>query len=157
MTSPSARSSRGRFGHARTVGIASALALAAVHLIEMPEHLEEMPYLGVLFGVGGLLLIAAAVGLFRNGWSRLAWTTGSLVAAGMFVGYVISRTAGLPGMEVESWVEPLGIVSLALEVVFLAAAAAALRAQPPRSDQVPDDHDRAFEHEAVGLRRSRSS
>ena len=107
------------------IGVATALALAAIHLIEMPEDYEEMPYLGVLFGIGGALLLATVVGLVRHSWSRLAWATGALVAAGMFVGYVISRTVGLPGMEIEPWGEPLGVLSLVLEAVFVAAAAAA--------------------------------
>jgi hypothetical protein len=109
-------------GAARMVGVATALALAAIHLIEMPEDFEEMPYLGVLFGVGGVLLIAAAVGMVRRSASRVAWATGALVAAGMFVGYCISRTVGLPGMDVEAWGEPLGVLSLVLEAVFLMAA-----------------------------------
>jgi drug/metabolite transporter (DMT)-like permease len=112
-------------GKARMVGLASALALAAIHLIEMPEDFEEMPYLGVLFGIGGVLLVAAAAGLIRRSSRRVAWATGSLVAVGMFVGYCLSRTVGLPGMDPEPWGEPLGVLSLVLEVVFVAAAAAA--------------------------------
>jgi hypothetical protein len=110
------------------VGVVSALALAAIHLIEMPEEFEEVPYLGVLFAVGGVLLVAAAVGLIRRSSSRVAWVTGSLVAVGMFAGYCISRTAGLPGLEVEEWGEPLGVLALVLEVVFVAAAAVAFMA-----------------------------
>ena len=112
-------------GAARMVGVVTALALAAIHLLEMPEDFEEMPYLGVLFGVGGVLLIAAAVGMIRRSASRVAWATGALVAAGMFVGYCISRTVGLPGMDVEAWGEPLGVLSLVLEAVFLMAAVVA--------------------------------
>ena len=107
------------------IGVGSALALAAIHLMEMPEDFEEMPYLGVLFGVGGVLLVAAAIGMVRRSSSRIAWATGSLIAAGMFLGYCVSRTVGLPGMEPEPWGEPLGVVSLVLEVVLLAAAVVA--------------------------------
>jgi len=118
-----------RLGRARAVGVASALALAAIHLVEMPEEFEEAPYLGVLFAVGGVLLVAAAVGLVRRSSSRVAWVTGALVAIGMFAGYCISRTAGLPGLDVEEWGEPLGVLSLVLEVVLVAAAAVALAAR----------------------------
>jgi hypothetical protein len=95
-----------------------------------------MPYLGVLFGIGGVLLLAAVVGLARRSWSRIAWATGSLVAAGMFAGYVMSRTVGLPGMDVEPWGEPLGVLSLVLEAVFLAAAAAAVVASSRTREEV---------------------
>jgi drug/metabolite transporter (DMT)-like permease len=111
------------------VGVVSAMALAAIHLIEMPEEFEEMPYLGVLFGVGGILLVTAAVALMRRSGGGGAWATGSLVAVGMFVGYCLSRTLGLPGMEPEAWGEPLGILALVLEVVFVAAAAVAYGAR----------------------------
>lgn len=115
-------------GAARMVGVVTALALAAVHLMEMPEDYAEMPYLGVLFGVGGILLVAAAIGLFRRSSSRVAWATGALISAGMFVGYAISRTVGLPAMDPEPWGEPLGVLSLVLEFVFLAAAFVAFMA-----------------------------
>jgi hypothetical protein len=42
------------------------------------------------------------------------------------VGYVLSRTIGLPLLpaEPEAWFEPLGIASLLVEVAFLAIAVA---------------------------------
>ena len=37
-----------------------------------------------------------------------------------FVGYVISRTVGLPGLPaVEEWLEPLGLLSLLVEALFV--------------------------------------
>ena len=37
-----------------------------------------------------------------------------------FVGYVISRTVGLPGLPaVEEWLEPLGSLSLLVESLFV--------------------------------------
>jgi hypothetical protein len=118
------------------VGVVSALALAAVHLAEMPEEFEEAPYLGVLFALGGLALIGAAVGLMRQSMNRIAWMTGALVAVGMFVGYALSRTVGLPGLEIEEWGEPLGVLSLVLEVVLVAAAAVALLSSSKRRTAV---------------------
>jgi hypothetical protein len=36
------------------------------------------------------------------------------------VGYVISRTVGLPGLPaVEEWLEPLGLLSLLVEGLFV--------------------------------------
>lgn len=139
MTTASVPASGLGLGAARLVGVASALALAAIHLVEMPEDFEEMPYLGVLFGVGGVLLVAAAVGLVRRSSSRVAWATGLLTAVGMFVGYCVSRTVGLPGMDPEPWGEPLGVLALVLEVVFVVAAAAAIMAHS-RSRQDNEAH-----------------
>jgi hypothetical protein len=35
------------------------------------------------------------------------------------IGYVISRTVGLPGIAPDVWLEPLGILSLLVEVAFV--------------------------------------
>lgn len=110
---------------ARLLAVVSGLALAAAHLVLVPEEMEEMFYMGALFAVGGALLIFACVALLRRTLVRLAWMTGSLVSLGMFLGYVASRTIGLPGGHAEEWGEPLGVLSLVLELVFLGAAAVA--------------------------------
>jgi hypothetical protein len=45
---------------------------------------------------------------------------GALIAFGSIVGYVISRTVGLPMLEVEDeWLEPLGAISLAVEAFYM--------------------------------------
>jgi hypothetical protein len=44
---------------------------------------------------------------------------GLLVALGSIAGFIWSRTSGMPGMEVEEWLSPFGIVSMALEGVFI--------------------------------------
>ena len=99
---------------------AGALLIAAVgliHLLGAPEELEEAAYLGLLFlaNFGGA--VAAAIGLYRN--HRWGWGLGALVAGGAFAGYVVSRTIGLPGMSVEEWLEPLGVLSLLVEALFM--------------------------------------
>ena len=47
------------------------------------------------------------------------WILGVLVAGGAFVGYVVSRTVGLPGIPVEEWLEPVEILSLLVEGLFV--------------------------------------
>jgi hypothetical protein len=46
-------------------------------------------------------------------------------ACGALVAYAISRTVGLPGLpaEPDAWLEPLGVVSVIAELVFLFCAA----------------------------------
>ena len=62
--------------------------------------------------------ILAAIGIYRGrSWG---WGLGALVSVGAFVGYVISRTIGLPGLPVEEeWLEPLGLLSLLVEALFV--------------------------------------
>ncbi|HNP86127.1 MAG TPA: hypothetical protein PKK78_08320 [Kouleothrix sp.] len=101
-------------------GIALILATGLVHLVEAPENLEEAFYKGVLFFLNAAGALIAAVGIYRGqrGWG---WSLGSLIALSSIVGYVISRTVGLPGLEVDDeWFEPLGVASLLVEGVYLA-------------------------------------
>ena len=104
-----------------------ALALAgtgALHLALVPEYLEEAPYIGVLFIFGGIaaILIAAVIALRDD---LRAWAGGAAIAAGMAVGFVLSRTTGLPGFHEAEW-EASGILSLLLELGFVGLAASAL-------------------------------
>jgi hypothetical protein len=92
---------------------------------EAHEYLSEETYVGVLFllGAGAGALVASRL---RRAPDTLAWALGALVAAAMAVGFVLSRTVGLPGFHEAEW-ELSGLVSLILEGAFVAAAAAALR------------------------------
>src|SRR5215204_7826919 len=96
-------------------GASLIAAVGLIHLLEAPEELEEVTYLGLLFlaNFGGA--VVAAIGIVRN--HRWGWGLGALVAGGTFAGYVISCTIGLPGLPVEEWLEPLGVLSLLVEAL----------------------------------------
>jgi hypothetical protein len=100
------------------VGISLIAVVGLIHLIDAPEDLEEGSYLGFLFLANFLGALVAAAGIYRG--SRWGWVIGLLVAGGAFAGYVISRTAGLPGLPAEEeWLEPLGVLSLVVEALFV--------------------------------------
>lgn len=75
----------------------------------------------MLFILGGLAAGLVAIRLWRVD-DALAWVAGALIAAGMAVGFVLSRTLGLPGFHESEW-ELSGLLSLLLEAAFLVAAA----------------------------------
>lgn len=82
----------------------------------MPEHFEEAKYLGVLFILNGVGAGCAAVGIYlQRGWG---WWLGAFIAAFSIINYIISRTVGLPGREVEDW-NTIGIISLVVEATFI--------------------------------------
>jgi len=85
---------------------------------------------GVLFLANGIAAIVAAFGIYR-GERNWGWGLGVLVAGGALVGYVISRTVGLPSLAPDIWLEPLGILSLMVEAAFIALFAQSRRAAPP--------------------------
>jgi hypothetical protein len=99
-------------------GITLIAVVGLIHLIDAPEDLEEGSYLGFLFLANFLGALVAAAGIYRG--YRWGWVIGLLVAGGAFAGYVISRTAGLPGLPAEEeWLEPLGVLSLVVETLFV--------------------------------------
>jgi hypothetical protein len=111
--------------------IAAAVALLAAGAVHIPitgEHLEEAPYMGALFialtvacGICAILLV------LRD--NPLVWMVAGGVAALAVIGYVLSRTVGLPQIDddVGNWSDPLGTVALVTEGLTVVMAALALR------------------------------
>jgi uncharacterized membrane protein len=99
-------------------GISLIVIVGLIHLINSPEDLEEGSYTGLLYLANFSGALTAAIGIYRGrSWG---WSLGALVAGGAFVAYVISRTVGLPGLPVEEeWLEPLGLLSLLVEALFV--------------------------------------
>jgi len=99
-------------------GISLIVVVGLIHLIDAPGDLQEAPYQGLLFLANFFGALTAAIGIYRG--RTWGWSLGFLVACGAFVGYVISRTVGLPGLPVEEeWLEPLGLLSLLVEALFI--------------------------------------
>ena len=110
------------------LAIASIVATGLIHAIEAPGSFGEAAYKGWLFALNGVGALVAACGI-SHGKSRVGWNLGLLIAAGSLVGYVASRTVGLPGIpaEPEARLEPLGVASLVAEVLFVACWTVSLR------------------------------
>ena len=100
------------------VGLAS---IALVHLLDVPDKFDELPYIGVLF-VGLIITsLLLAEGMIRTDDLRV-WLVAGVVSAATIVGYAISRTSGLPGDEgddIGNWTEPLGLASLLVEGIVV--------------------------------------
>jgi hypothetical protein len=104
----------------KLLAILAILGTGLIHIVEAREAYGEATYKGLLFVANGIGALAAAVGMYRNQrW--LGWVLGLLVAGGALVGYVASRTVGLPGLaaEPDAWFEPIGVASLACEGLFV--------------------------------------
>ena len=108
----------------RIVGVVAILTMGLIHLWMARDAFGNATYEGLLFVANGIGALVAAVGVMRDraGWG---WLLGALIAGGALLAYVISRTVGLPGLpaEPDAWLEPLGVVSVVAELVFLFTAA----------------------------------
>jgi hypothetical protein len=114
----------------RHISAAALAAVGVIHLVLAPEYLSEQAYLGVLFILGGIALAVLAVRLWRAD-DTPSWLVGALIMAGMGIGFVLSRTTGLPGFKESEW-ELSGVIALVLEGGYVIAA---MRALAPAGDR----------------------
>ena len=112
----------------RRLAAGSLGIVGLIHLVLAPEYFSEQAYIGVLFVLGAIALGAFALRLWR-GDDVPSWLLGALTMAGMGVGFVLSRTVGLPGFHEGEW-ELSGLICLLLEAGFVAVAARALLPGP---------------------------
>jgi uncharacterized membrane protein AbrB (regulator of aidB expression) len=106
---------------ARRLAAGAIAGVGVIHLALAPEYFSEQAHLGALFLFGGIAAGAIAIKLW-GAHHPPSWTLGALVAVGMGIGFVLSRTVGLPGFHESEW-EASGILSLLLEGSFLVLAA----------------------------------
>jgi len=107
----------------RMVGALLALAVAAVHVADQGgiSAFGAPDWLGWsyrLIEVGGIL---TAIVLLLPWPALLSWSAAVLLGAGPFIGYVASRTVGVPGDhgDVGQWGYWLGTVSLVVEAALV--------------------------------------
>ena len=101
-------------------GITLILIIGLIHVIDAKDSFNDAAYKGWLFYANGVAALFAAAGIYRkHSWG---WNLGLGVAVASFLGYVISRTVGLPFIpaEPQAWFEPLGVASVIVEVSFVA-------------------------------------
>jgi hypothetical protein len=108
--------------------VGAALVAAAAHVPGIEEHLHEAPYMGVLFAAFTLACAGvAAVVATRPGRGAYAAAAGLCGAA--VLTYAATRLVAFPQLadDVGHWAEPLGVVSIATELLVVACALPLLR------------------------------
>src|SRR5262249_23326633 len=118
-------------GALRWWGMALIAVTGVIHLILAPEYGDYAPYLGLLFVANGLGAALALVGIVRH--ARWGWVIGVLVAGGAAIAYVWSRSVGLPSLPEDDseWLDPLGLVALMSEGLFVLLAVGVLTGRAP--------------------------
>jgi hypothetical protein len=104
------------------------LVAAGTHIPLIRMHLEEAPYIGWLFiALSVVCLVLAVAILFVD--NPGIWVLSGAVCLAAVVGYLASRTIGLPqiGDDVGNWTEPLGIPAVASEALMVVLAWTHLR------------------------------
>jgi hypothetical protein len=95
---------------------------AVAHVPVIEPHLVEAPYLGVGFVLLTVVGFYLAVRLVVDP-DELVWSAAGVVAVLAVLGYVLSRSVGLPqiGDDVGAWADPLGLTAVSCELVVVAA------------------------------------
>lgn len=99
-------------------GIALILLVGLIHLVDASGSMAESAAKGISFYLNAAAAGVAAIGIYK---ARMSWGWGlsALVAAGAFGGYVVSLTVGIFGLPPDVWMEPIGVLSLIAEGVFV--------------------------------------
>ena len=113
------------------LAIAVIFGTGLIHVMETPAALGEARYKGLLFIANGVGALMSAIGVYRNE-RFMGWMLGAFITGGSILAYAASRTIGLPGLPAEpgAWFEPMGVASLACELLFLALYFATGRERP---------------------------
>jgi hypothetical protein len=111
----------------RFVVAAACLTAAAAHLPVIEDHLQEAPYMGVLFIVLSVACVLEAVAMLGRD-ARVVYAAVMVTCAAAVGAYIWSRAAGLPQIadDVGNWTEPLGIVAITAESAAVLASLAAV-------------------------------
>ncbi len=115
-------------------GIAGLGAVIAIHTSELSGKIEETAYLGF----GYMVLIAACITAIVMIAQRdvRGWILGGLTAASTFIGYVLTRTTGLPNAsgDIGNWGETIGLWSLIAEALVVVLAIVVMLRRPTAPD-----------------------
>ncbi|GAC1357263.1 MAG: hypothetical protein NVS4B11_06850 [Ktedonobacteraceae bacterium] len=114
----------------RVVGVVLLVIIGLLHLVLVKTGLHIQMYLGILFILDTALSFVSALWIALSD-APLGWTLGAIVAAGSFVGYMVTRTVALPGLHILPWNAPFGLLSLVVEpLAFIVILSALMRRTP---------------------------
>lgn len=115
---------------ATVIGVLGLAATGWLHLKDLSDKFSETPYLGAGYAA---LVVAAVTAVFMIATGRRrGWLLGAAACAATIVGFVLTRTTGLPAAtgDIGNWSEPAGIYALIAETAVVATAAFTLSRNP---------------------------
>lgn len=116
-----------------SAGVLCCLGIALVHIDDQGGFaaFTDPDWLGWSYRVIEIAAVVIAAALLAGRATRITWTLALLVGSGPFVGYVLSRTVGIPQDrdDIGNWSDPLGVASLVIEGLLIVLAGIALSAR----------------------------
>src|SRR3954447_21029120 len=116
----------------RSVAAVGLAGIALIHLLDSLGKFQETPYMGWMY-VGLMISCLAVAAALLHTHSREAWVATIALPASAIVGFVLTRTVGLPQAheDIGNWSEPLGLAALFVEGAVIAVGGYALAALRP--------------------------
>jgi hypothetical protein len=88
-----------------------------IHLITAQIEYDKAPYLGYLSMLNLIGALIAIFGIYhKQAWG---WLIGFIFSIGSIAGFIWTRTQGLPGLKIEPWLYPFGLVTVTTEGLFI--------------------------------------
>ena len=114
------------------IGAVLCACVTAIHVIDQggPTALKDPAYVGYLYYALEIVGVITAVLLLTRRAALVGWVLALGVAIGPIIGYILTRSIGLPNYsdDIGNWTEPLGLTSLAVEGLLLICGVVALAA-----------------------------
>lgn len=122
----------------RPLAALATLVAAIAHIPVIAPHLDEAPYMGVLFIVLTAACLTLTAMLVVHDSERV-YALSILTCGLAVVGYVATRLVAFPMLadDVGNWFEPLGVVSVITETIVVVTACVALRGRSAQSTRLP--------------------
>ena len=125
----------------RVAALVVAAYVVGVHLgLAEERYSKDARYVGALFVLGALgLAIGAAVASSGRRFGALvwpAWVLDVVIVCGMFVSFLLSRTAGLPSYHRHDW-PVVQVIALAAEAAYVVLFLVAVRQKRSAGENAP--------------------
>ena len=91
--------------------------IAVVHLLDLPAKFSETPYIAYMY-IGVILACAYLIERLLTRKNSFDYFSATIVSIAVLAGFVVNRTIGMPGAtgDIGNWLEPLGFLSLFIEI-----------------------------------------
>ena len=88
-----------------------------LYFVRAQTQYDKAAYLGYLATGSFVLSFLAALFIYKKFF--IGWVIGLVTSIGSIAGYVLTRTVALPGLAIEPWNYPYGILSSAVSALFI--------------------------------------
>ena len=101
----------------RTAVTIGLVGIVGVHLADLPAKWEETRYIAWMY-IGAILFGLFLVDRLVVKTSKRDYLASSFLSVSVLLGYVVNRSVGMPGAKADigNWFEPLGFLSIVIEL-----------------------------------------